>query len=1051
MENPTLSRIISSGSKDRLPTFQQLAAGSSSKVQWNEIEIVEQPIQTFLEPTNLFQTVTTDDDMDMDDETPSSVRRIGSGSRSQWNTIVNQDRFESLATHIGRLAATKELDLALGEKVSEVDDMSTCMPSDATYDRSETTAITGNVSSNSSTMKRVTPESSPNRGRGRRRGSKQDSNNCSGYKEKDDLGEDQQQMEEGRVLLSTASSRGESELGSTEHHQLFPENKWLDWYWLAGVATSSFLGGFLFYPFNRVMEASHPHERLYAFVLVVCLGGAVDRCLFRYYSRNRPAIARNYLSATPSSLDTGIDRRGEEINTRQIPNEREVNTFQIDDRNRGSSAQRRKQAHPQQRPQRQSTFDEEQQITFYDHDTTEKDSNHRRSNSNETFESDQFFDCLDDIGLDSEHNIIEAGAPAAARPAQIPIQSYGNQIAIYSRRKVVYPDGTLARIPAGECLSTVPPGYLVTYKNESKARARYEQTQRWRHEECIYSVHARPHTWFPRVKAAYPHVVHGFTTDGMPVVYESPGRMNLKELFRNGCRLEDMLFHYCYLMEYLSNLESILTELHSDYDRGNRVEDDVDDEWQDELAAYAHAKQGRLNSDSVPFGFCVVMDISGATPSSLSGDVMTYLKRAGEISSSHYPGSMRRAVAVQAPFWIGVAWKAIKGLLPANVTVDLFSGAQTMGGGLKKYIDEDQIPVEYGGTSKFPLGEHPFEIGLKKLVERQGDADLGESNLEFPSCEEVSPLYDSPPIYFSPGPSLDMDGKMREGSPTSPVEQSTATREWDGIEHGNILTVVAILYFFVHVMIGSLEIALPFWMISPASCGGMGCEPHRIGMAMLASCVLISWTNKRSRFSRLIQFTIQKSPLRGFRIGIGTTCFILTCVSLIPITSDQNKSTLRLLCFSAYLSLIFFGTVLGITSLEHLRGIVIISGEEGGDTLQNVRPLWVTSAIGRIAGYIFVAPVYRWSIRKELSFPLNASFFLCLLACVCWLLYVVSFSIHTAAPSPPLKRSKKKESQFITAMAGWFSFAQELLIVALADVSFLVKELSRKNSPRVYK
>ena len=137
MENPTLSRIISSGSKDRLPTFQQLAAGSSSKVQWNEIEIVEQPIQTFLEPTNLFQTVTTDDDMDMDDETPSSVRRIGSGSRSQWNTIVNQDRFESLATHIGSLAATKELDLALGEKVSEVDDMSTCMPSDATYDRSE--------------------------------------------------------------------------------------------------------------------------------------------------------------------------------------------------------------------------------------------------------------------------------------------------------------------------------------------------------------------------------------------------------------------------------------------------------------------------------------------------------------------------------------------------------------------------------------------------------------------------------------------------------------------------------------------------------------------------------------------------------------------------------------------------------------------------------------------------------------------------------------------------------------------------------------------------
>ncbi|EED95639.1 sec14-like cytosolic factor, partial [Thalassiosira pseudonana CCMP1335] len=170
-----------------------------------------------------------------------------------------------------------------------------------------------------------------------------------------------------------------------------------------------------------------------------------------------------------------------------------------------------------------------------------------------------------------------------------------------------------------------------------------------------------------KIKVAYPHVIHGFTPNGMPVVYESPGQMNLKQLFRS--------------------------ELHSE------LSDECGDEWQEQLAAYAHAKQTRLQNDAVPFGFCVVMDVSGASPTSLSGDVMTYLSRAGEINSLHYPGSMRRATAVQAPFWLGAAWGAIKNVMPASVTVDLLSASQTMKGGLNKYIDEDQIPAEYGGKS----------------------------------------------------------------------------------------------------------------------------------------------------------------------------------------------------------------------------------------------------------------------------------------------------------------------------------------------------------------
>ena len=109
---------------------------------------------------------------------------------------------------------------------------------------------------------------------------------------------------------------------------------------------------------------------------------------------------------------------------------------------------------------------------------------------------------------------------------------------------------------------------------------------------------------------------------------------------------------------------------------------------------------------------------------------------------------------------------------------------------------------------------------------------------------------------------------------------------------------------------------------------------------------------------------------------------------------------------------------------------------------------------GRVTGYMCVAPIFRWSILSELSYPLNASFALCLLAGISWLLYIVSFSLHTAAPSSAPNadtvRLTKKESQFMSAMASWISFGKEVLVVASSDIRFLAGEvlLSKKGQRR---
>ena len=873
-------------------------------------------------------------------------------------------------------------------------------------------------------------------------------------KEKDEFGNEQQQllMEEGQALLSRSISGEQDELiepSSPSTQKLF-DKKWLNTYWLMGVASSAFVGGFLFYPFNRFMAAFDGNTRIYVFIMFIGVGWIVDRCLFRYYSTISVPYNSERLSFSDARIVSGGGDRSRDIS-------------------RSSSAsttvQRRKKPQHQQQKHQSTSFDEEQQITFFDQsldNTPQLD----RSNSHDTLESEQFFDCLDDIELDSEHNM-EYAIPMQQSTAST--QHYDNQIATYSKRRVVYPDGKIAVIPTGESLSNTPPGYLALYKNKSsKAQSKYKETQAWRQQEKIYSIHARPHTYFAQIKVAYPHVIHGFTSNGMPVVYEKPGQMKLKELFRSGMNVEDMLVHYSYLMEYLSNMESILTELHAN-DCGSIMSDDA---WQDELAAYAHAKQQRLQSDPISFRFCVVMDISGATPKSISGDVMTYLKRAGDVNTLHYPGSMRQAVAVQAPFWIGVAWKAIKGVMPASVTVDLLSSAQTMEGGLMQYIDEDQIPVEYGvsqqysiqsilqtcqlilsansflqGKSKFKLGEHPFEVGLKQLVERQGeeldDLDSGyEDNTQSTALLHESTTLHLPPP--SPQPERCVNYLKNDDSLASSTKLSnTMTREWDGLGSGSVLTVTAILQFFVYFVIGSIELALPYWLISPLKHGGLGYEPRGNSMAVLVSSLIIAWAIKRSRFNDLVRSAIDKSPLRGFRIGIGSSSFFFMCIGLIPITSDTNESTMGLLCFSAYLSLLFMSTTMGIVSLEQLRTLVIIS-EEGSATfgwLQNTNLIF--STLGRATGIVFIAPIFRWSVKGGLSFPLNASFFLCIMACVCWLLYIISFSLHIAAPSlPTTTHMKRKQSQFLSAMSGWISFMKEVIVVACADVSWLAKILS---------
>jgi hypothetical protein len=63
-----------------------------------------------------------------------------------------------------------------------------------------------------------------------------------------------------------------------------------------------------------------------------------------------------------------------------------------------------------------------------------------------------------------------------------------------------------------------------------------------------------------------------------------------------------------------------------------------------------------------------------------------------------------------------------KGILPDSVQVDIRSEKNYFDS-LSQYIDEDQIPTEYGGKSPFCLGQHPYELGITDFANEANDEE----------------------------------------------------------------------------------------------------------------------------------------------------------------------------------------------------------------------------------------------------------------------------------------------------------------------------------------
>lgn len=131
----------------------------------------------------------------------------------------------------------------------------------------------------------------------------------------------------------------------------------------------------------------------------------------------------------------------------------------------------------------------------------------------------------------------------------------------------------------------------------------------------------------------------------------------------------------------------------------------------------------------------IVMDLKGV-PFTPDWHLMKNLKRVIDTDQDYYPETLGTILVINAPFFFTAIWAVVKPWLDPMV----MEKVQIVGGSyadtLKHFIDEDQIPEEYGGSRKDFAWKLPesYQPEGEESGESSKSAESGEVNLSGLYC-----------------------------------------------------------------------------------------------------------------------------------------------------------------------------------------------------------------------------------------------------------------------------------------------------------------------------
>ncbi|KAI9994995.1 hypothetical protein PInf_011880 [Phytophthora infestans] len=216
----------------------------------------------------------------------------------------------------------------------------------------------------------------------------------------------------------------------------------------------------------------------------------------------------------------------------------------------------------------------------------------------------------------------------------------------------------------------IPAAFLVAENgNVSKALERYQATMMWRKQMKVDSILAAPQTHYDTIKTHYTQFLHKHDKLGHPLYIEKVGSIKIAQLKKLGVSLDTLFKHYLFAMEF----------------------------------ALKYAAQHMCPCDACAASetqkMCIILDARGIGMRDMGGEVFEFIRRCTGVMQRHYPQRSFKIFIVNVPSWFGMAWKGVKPLLneATRAKTNILTDSETATA-LLKFIDAENLPLEYGGT-----------------------------------------------------------------------------------------------------------------------------------------------------------------------------------------------------------------------------------------------------------------------------------------------------------------------------------------------------------------
>jgi hypothetical protein len=229
--------------------------------------------------------------------------------------------------------------------------------------------------------------------------------------------------------------------------------------------------------------------------------------------------------------------------------------------------------------------------------------------------------------------------------------------------------------------------FIIGLGSDTKAFSALSSMAQWMTENRLTDIIHRPQPAFTVMKKHYPHGFPGW------------------------CKKKDCLVELEKMGQWPKAYELIAAEGISEQAMLEHL-----------LFTYQYAF-AKIDARPLPDGKTVkIVDLDGLSMGDLRSAGFKLITRVGAMLSMNYPQRLQRCFLINAPGWWAVAWKIISPIVPAKIRaqMSLYSKSDQEHAlkAMLEWIDEDIIPVAYGGKNEVPLFQCSMEIALKEYVDK---------------------------------------------------------------------------------------------------------------------------------------------------------------------------------------------------------------------------------------------------------------------------------------------------------------------------------------------